>query len=141
MRMRGGRAMLTPVESHESTAVVVVDATGRIQYWSAGATLLFGRDNPTGETLDVIVPEEYREMHWGGFNRAMATGESRISGDRRNIPVRCGDGEAKAFPGTFSVVRDGFGRPVGAIAVWSSRRGDEEPFSAIADDSVAPRSE
>jgi hypothetical protein len=99
-----------------------------------GATSLFGHDNPTGETLDVIVPEEYRERHWSGFHRAMATGESPISGGRLNIPVRCGDGETKAFPGTFSVVRDGFGRPVGAIGVWSMRRSDEQPFSPIADD-------
>jgi len=126
--------MLTPVETHGSTAVVVVDRTGTIQYWSAGAALLFGHDNPTGESLDVIVPEQYRERHWGGFHRAMATGESAISGGRLNIPVRCADGEAKAFPGTFSVVRDAFGRPVGAIGVWNRRRGDEEPFSPVADD-------
>jgi PAS domain-containing protein len=120
------------VGSDEQTAVVLVDTSGVILYWSAGATALFGIADPTGETLDVIVPAEFRERHWAGFHRAMTTGESRISGGRLNIPVRCGDGLTRSFPGTFTVLWDGHGRPVGATAAWSQRRGNETPFSPIA---------
>ena len=120
------------MESHATTAVALVDTAGVIQYWSPGADELFGIVQPVGETLDVIVPREFREPHWAGFRRVMATGESRISGGRLNIPVRCGDGEVRSFPGTFTALWDGHGRPIGAIAVWSQRRGDEEPFSPIA---------
>lgn len=119
------------METHESTAIVVVDPTGTIRHWSPGATALFGHADPVGQTLDVIVPPELRERHWEGFRRAIATGESPISGGRINIPVRCADGEVRSFPGTFSVLRDGHGRPVGAYAVWSERRGDEQPFTPI----------
>ena len=80
------------METHEATAVVLVDPAGVIRYWSSGADVLFGIVQPVGEKLDVIVPQEFRERHWAGFHRAMATGESRISGGRLNIPVRCGDG-------------------------------------------------
>jgi PAS domain S-box-containing protein len=119
------------VDAHESTAVIVVDTSGVIQYWSPGATELFGISDPIGETLDVIVPSEFRERHWAGFHRAMTTGESVISGGRLNIPVRCADGEVRSFPGTFSVLWDGHGRPIGATAAWTQRRGDETPFSPI----------
>src|SRR5438309_1174221 len=105
--------------THEATAVALVDTDGVIRYWSPGADALFGVVQPLGETLDVIVPEECRERHWAGFHRAMTTGESRISGGRLNIPVRCGDGELRSFPGTFTVLWDGHGAPIGAIGAWS----------------------
>jgi hypothetical protein len=41
------------------------------------------------------------------------------------------DGEERSFPGTFTVLWDGHRRPIGAIGIWSERRGDEEPFSSI----------
>jgi PAS domain S-box-containing protein len=119
------------VKGDESAAVVLVDTSGVIRYWSPAATALFGVIDPIGETLDVIVPAEFRERHWASFHRAMATGESTISGGRINIPVLCGDGEVRSFPGTFTVLWDGHGRPVGATAAWSKRRGDEIPFSPI----------
>ena len=119
------------MEAHDSTAVVLVDTSGTIRYWNAGATALFGHAEPVGETLDVIVPAEFRDRHWAGFRRAMTTGESPISGGRLNIPVRCRDGEVRSFPGTFTVLWDGHGRPIGALAAWSERRGDELPFSPI----------
>ncbi len=119
------------MEPHESTAVVLVDTSGVIRYWSPGATTLFGVTDPVGETLDAIVPPEFRERHWAGFHRAMKTGESPISGGRLNLPVQCGDGEVRSFPGTFTVLWDGHGQPIGATAAWSQRRGDETPFTPI----------
>jgi PAS domain S-box-containing protein len=118
--------------SHDENAMVVVDPTGTIRYWSNGATALFGHPSPVGQTLDVIVPEAFRERHWAGFHRAMETGESPVSGGRLNIPVQCADGSVLAFPGTFTVLWDGHGRPAGALAIWSARRGDEEPWGAVA---------
>ena len=123
--------MVDRVETHDSTAVIVVDTSGIIRYWSPGATALFGHRDPTGRSLDVIVPDEFRDRHWAGFHRAMTTGESRISGGRLNIPVCCADGEVRSFPGTFSILTDGHGRPVGACGAWSQRRGDEQPFTPI----------
>lgn len=123
--------MLAGVDKDAAAAVVLVDPTGTIEYWSTGATRLFGHDNAVGRTLDLIVPDEFRERHWSGFHRAMSTGESPISGGRLNIPIGCADGEVRSFPSTFSLLWDGHGRPVGAIGIWSDRRGDEQPFSPI----------
>ena len=119
------------MDCHATTAVLLVDTTGTIRYWSEGASALFGHVGAVGQTLDVIVPDEYREQHWAGFRRAMATGEAAASGSRSNIPVRCADNVVRSFPGTFSILSDGHGRPVGAIGMWSERRGDELPFTPI----------
>src|SRR4029434_4556117 len=64
-----GRAV-TPVE-----AIVLSDITGHIRRWSDGAEGLFGwtRAQAEGRSLDLIVPEAYRERHWSGFRRALAT--------------------------------------------------------------------
>ncbi|WP_019931283.1 PAS domain S-box protein [Nocardia sp. BMG111209] len=120
------------MNSHESAAVVVVDAAGTIRYWSGGAVTLFGHHDVVGESLDVIVPEEFRSQHWNGFRRAMDTGESESSGGRFNIPVRCADGATRCFPGTFSVLWDGHGRAVGGVGTWTEPLGGEEPFTAVA---------
>ena len=119
------------MEDHASSAVVAADPTGTIKYWSDGASELFGHPMPVGESLDVIVPDQFRDRHWAGFHRAMSSGESPISGARVNIPVRCADGQVRVFPGTFSVLWDGHGRPVGAVAVWSPGSGAEEPFTPV----------
>jgi PAS domain S-box-containing protein len=119
------------MDAHDSTAVVMVDTVGVIRYWSAGASALFGHPDSVGQTLDVIVPAEFRDRHWEGFHRAMASGESPVSGGRLNIPVRCHDGTVRSFPGTFTVLWDGHGRPIGALGSWTERRGDEQPFTAI----------
>jgi len=52
------------MDGDETTAVVLVDTSGTIRYWSAGATALFGHAEPVGQTLDVIVPPEFQERHW-----------------------------------------------------------------------------
>lgn len=120
-----------PTQGFDSVALLVADTTGVIRYWSPGAQTLFGHEDPIGASLDTIVPEEFRERHWTGFKRAMATGESTASGGRLNIPVLCADGEVRAFPGTFTVLWDGHGRAVGALGTWTERRGDEVPFTPV----------
>ncbi|MFE3029383.1 PAS domain S-box protein [Nocardia tengchongensis] len=121
------------MESHDTIAVVLVDTIGVIQYWSRGASALFGHPDSAGHTLDVIVPEDYRAAHWAGFRKAMETGIAEAAGGRFNIPIICADGEVRSFPGTFSLLCDGHGRAVGGVGTWTERRGDEQPFTAIAE--------
>ena len=60
-------------------AVVVADANGAIRFWNPAAERLFGYTKPEalGNSLDLIVPERFRERHWAGYNRTKATGQSR----------------------------------------------------------------
>lgn len=118
---------------HMDTAVVLADPGGVVRNWNEAATALFGHraDDVLGERLDVIVPEPYREAHWARFDAVMAGAPPRIEGASANLPVLCADGEVRAFPGRLSAVRDPFDVPVGALATYGPRRGDEQPFTPV----------
>jgi PAS domain S-box-containing protein len=121
------------MSTHETHAVVFADADGVVRYYSAGAERLFGHApaDVIGRSLDVIVPPKFREKHWAGFHRAVATGTSPGSGGKTNIPVLCRDGEVRPFPGTFHFLTDAHGAGVGAIAIWGDAVGGETIFGAI----------
>lgn len=127
--------MISTTETH---AMVLADTTGRICYWSVGAERLFGYRaiDAIGQTLDLIVPEAYRERHWAGFENAMATVERRPDLAPQNMPVRTRDGTVLAFPVRFVVLTDAHERIVGTLAIYAPRTGNEQPFSVS--DSVQP---
>ena len=56
-------------------AIVYADSEGVIGSWNAGAESFFGHSaaDASGKRVDMIVPEEYRAMHWIGFNRAIGS--------------------------------------------------------------------
>jgi PAS domain S-box-containing protein len=60
----------------DNNAVVIADAAGVIRFWSSGAEKTFGHacERAVGRTLDLIVPSEYRQAHWNGFRKAIASG-------------------------------------------------------------------
>jgi PAS domain S-box-containing protein len=101
--------------------IVVADRTGIIQMWSRGAEGLFGhsREEAVGQSLDLVVPEKYREAHWNGFHRAMETGVAGAEGESVELPVNCKSGIRK-FPGTFRLVRDKDNAVIGAMLICTA---------------------
>lgn len=127
---------MQPNAQDEKDAIVVADSSGRIRHWSTGASRLFGyrAAELLGSSLDVIIPDQYRVAHWSAFTAVMAGAPGKLDGASANIPVRCRDGEVRAFPGRFAFVRDPYGRVIAAVATYADRRGDEEPFTPLASD-------
>jgi PAS domain S-box-containing protein len=113
----------------------VVDASGVIQSWSSGAEELLGHSQSSviGKTLDVIVPEDFRQRHWAGFHRAMASGTSFIDGQAAILPVLCGDGQVHHLAGRLSLLRDPSGGVVGAIAIYTNSAGLESQLPLLGD--------
>lgn len=99
-------------------AVIVADASGVIRRWNEGAVALFGylAEEATGQSLDLVVPEHLREAHWAGFHRAMP--EPKVKDLAADLPVRCSDGEVRAFAGR--VLSDGLGTALGATAIYAA---------------------
>jgi PAS domain S-box-containing protein len=113
-------------------AVVIADADGTIVFWNDAATRVFGwsREEATGKTLDLIIPERYRPRHWDGYRRVMATGHTDYGGRLLEVPALHRDGRRLSIAFTVSLLRrPGFTAPIGIAAVvrddtedWQERR-------------------
>jgi PAS domain S-box-containing protein len=99
--------------------VVYADAAGKIRFWNASATRIFGyeADEALGQTLDLIVPESLRTRHWEGYHRVMAGGESRYGeGDVLAVPAMRKDASRISIEFTVMAVRDDAGMMLGIAA-------------------------
>ncbi len=102
-------------------AVVLVDSTGVIRLWSRGAESMFGyaEAEAIGRTLDLIVPPAYRDAHWAGFKRAMASGSASAEGQVSPFPAQTASGAIVETPGRLTLVRGPRGKVVAATVVFA----------------------
>jgi len=84
-------------------AMVVIDAKGRIQSFSAAAERLFGyrAEAITGKNVSLLMPSPYREQHDSYLSRYLATGRKHIIGSSRVIIGQRQDGTT--FPMELSI--------------------------------------
>lgn len=100
-------------------AVIYADRDGKIRFWNASATRIFGfsETEALGQTLDLIVPEGLRARHWEGYDRVMAGSASRYGeGDLLSVPATRKDGRRISIEFTILPVHDGAGEMVGIAA-------------------------
>lgn len=100
--------------------IVIADPDGVIRFWSPGAEAAFGYPaaQSVGQTLDLIVPPDYREAHWKGFRRAIASGVAAAEGQIAPFPVRKAGGEIVSLPGRLTLLRQASGQVIAAIVVF-----------------------
>ena len=112
----------------DTHALVLADREGIIRVWSPGAEALFGYDaaDAVGRTLDLIVPEAYRERHWAGFRSAIARARTNLDQPAANLPVLRRDGAMVRFAGRLVLLRDARGEAIGVLAIYSPNEGDTE---------------
>lgn len=115
-------------ESTEALAALLVDQApdavifagndGVIQTWNAAAAAMFGYSEAEamGQNLDIIVPEQFRDAHWKGYDRALEAGESKYRG--QSLPTRAqkANGEAFYVELSFAIVHGRDGAVIGALA-------------------------
>ena len=116
----------------DNNAVVIADAAGIIRFWSSGAEKAFGHacEQAVGQTLDLIVPSEYRQAHWTGFRHAMASGAATVEGRAVPFPARQADGEISAAQGRLTLLRAPNGSVIGAVVVFTQGPGTDYVPSA-----------
>jgi PAS domain S-box-containing protein len=98
-------------------AIIATDETGAIISWNQGAAAIFGysEEEVIGKSVNLIVPERFRAMHDAGMKRVVQSGESRLVGQRLELPGLKRDGTE--FPTELS------------LASWTS--GDRRYFTAV----------
>jgi len=102
-----------------SDAVVGTDHDGVIVLWNPGAERIFGHTaaEAVGQSLDLIIPEQFRARHWEGYNRVAATGKTRYGeGEMLAVPGMRKDGTRNSIEFTIEmIIADG--KVQGMVAV------------------------
>ncbi len=113
-------------------AVIFAGTDGVITYWNEAATRIFGQSVSAamGQNLDIIIPEQYREAHWTGFDRALAAGDTKYRGQSLATRSVRTDGEKIYVELSFAIIKDASGTAIGAIA---TARDITERFTADRD--------
>jgi PAS domain S-box-containing protein len=90
-------------------AVVAIDRNGLITEWNAYAETIFGRvrSEAVGHSLEIIIPERYREDHRRGLQRFLATGKAVVLNKRIELAGLHRDGHE--FPIELSITPLGHG--------------------------------
>jgi PAS domain S-box-containing protein len=99
-------------------AVIYADTAGVVRYWNAGAERIFGHTaaKAIGQRLDFVVPEQFREAHWTGFDRAIADGDTKYRGQALPTRAERADGTTIYVELSFAILQDASGATKGALA-------------------------
>jgi PAS domain S-box-containing protein len=89
-------------------AVIYSDREGVIRFWNTGAERMFGysRAEALGQSLDLIIPEAFRNRHWEGYRKTMVTGRSRYESDLLAVPAMTRDRNRISVEFTVVAIHD-----------------------------------
>lgn len=114
-----------------SEAIVVSDPSGIITLWNGGAERVFGYPaaEALGQSLDLIIPEKQRARHWAGYDKTMATGETKYGDTLLKVPAMHRDGRRLSIEFSVALLRGADGKIAGIAAVirdaterWTAER-------------------
>jgi len=85
-------------------AVLISDRSGTVRYWNTAAHRIFGfsATEAQGRSLDIIIPEQFRDRHWAAWRNVMETGETRY-GDGRLLAVPALNKDGRRLSIEFSI--------------------------------------
>ena len=99
-------------------SLIVADREGRIVAWNHASEALFGfaAADVMGKSLDVIIPEHLRDAHWKGYDRSLASGDTKYAGQVMTTRAVHKDGRKLYVDFSFSMLKDANGNVAGAMA-------------------------
>ena len=100
-------------------AVIFADRDGIIRLWNRAAEGIFGytEEEAIGQSLNLIIPERQRELHWKGYGKVMLDGVTKYGSETLSVPAVTKDGERISIEFTINLLRDGDGKVLGPVAV------------------------
>jgi PAS domain S-box-containing protein len=83
-------------------------------YWNPAAERIFGftEAEAVGQSLDLIIPERHRAVHWKGFDAVMASGKTRYGDQVLRVPALHKQGRALSIAFTVALL----GAPSGGVS-------------------------
>lgn len=87
-------------------AIVASDASGAITLWNPAAQRMFGytESEALGQSLDIIIPQRQQQRHWDGYQKTMATGETKYGNDVLRVPAVHKDGHTLSIAFTVALL-------------------------------------
>ena len=111
-------------------AIVVAGPDGSILLWNGAAERIFGysKEEALGNSLDLIIPERFRNRHWQGYRQVMGTGKTRYGAEVLRVPAMRKDGQrlSIAFTVTLLYSPNQEVQAIAAILRDETRRWEEE---------------
>ena len=100
-------------------AVVVSGPDNVIALWNPAATRIFGftEEEALGQPLDLIIPERLRKRHNEGYEKTVATGETRYGTTLLRVPALHKDGRQLSIAFTVALLTGADGQVAGVAAV------------------------
>jgi PAS domain S-box-containing protein len=100
-------------------AILVCDRTGTIVFWNLAAEAMFGWSpaEAVGQSLDLIIPERFRERHWKGWHGAIARGTTAYAERLLQVPATTRAGGTISIASTMTLLFDPSGSVEGVAAV------------------------
>ena len=112
-------AFFRAIVDQAPVSIILADREGVIRAWNRASESLFGfaAAEVLGRSLDVIIPERLREAHWKGYDRSLASGETKYAGRVMTTRAVHKDGRKLYVDFSFGMLKDAAGAVVGAMAV------------------------
>jgi PAS domain S-box-containing protein len=123
-------------------AVVFSDRDGTIRFRNGGASRMFGHtsDDAIGRSLELIIPEGLRVLHWDGYHETMRTGRTRYGdGQLLSVPAIRKDGNWISVAFTVVPFVDDKGALTGIAAIMRDVTAQFEETRALCKEIAALR--
>ncbi len=101
-------AILEQIFEHVGDGVLFCDTQGIIQIWTKGMESIFGysANEAIGKSLDIIIPEKYRKIHWDGFYVAVKTKNTKYSSQLLSVPAIGKNNKSLSIEFSISIVQE-----------------------------------
>ena len=111
-------------------AIVAADPQGKVTLWNPAAERIFGfsREEALGRSLDLIIPERFRQRHWDGYDKVMHSGETRYGTQVLRVPALHKDGRPLSIAFTVALLKGADGKVQSIVAIMrdETERWNEE---------------